>query len=230
MNTEIFSFAFIKLKLNALKIWNVMNSWSRPLSLVVVRVFLVFDLAFCLNCFGLVVGTYESCLLFCEQRLGGGSTWRWWGHLNTTCCNWSSFNFLWSRVVGTQKPRLDWPCTSHTPCTTRTTCTPHIPLHPLHPPAPLVPLCPWTLEPLHPLHSCTLHPLCPWVYEPLHPSHPCTPCTLCALASSHTLHPCDLAPIASLHLTPLAPHASSRTPGWATLRNFHYLVFRKLCW
>ena len=35
---------------------------------------------------------------------GSGSTWRWWGHLDTTCCNQTCLNFLHSEVVGTQKP------------------------------------------------------------------------------------------------------------------------------
>ena len=35
--------------------------------------------------FGLVVGTYEGLLLFCECTWGAGSMFRWWGYLNTLC-------------------------------------------------------------------------------------------------------------------------------------------------
>ena len=85
------------------------------------RVTLVVGLGFFPNNFGPMVGTREDHLLFCEFRWYDDSTWRWRGHLNTTCCNWSCFNFLWSRVVGIQKPSLDCP---HTPCIS---CTPHMP-------------------------------------------------------------------------------------------------------
>ena len=45
------------------------------------------DIGFLTQNFGPAVGTYECYLPFCECRWGGGSTWRWWGHLNTRCCN-----------------------------------------------------------------------------------------------------------------------------------------------
>ena len=37
--------------------------------------------------FGPVVGTYEGLLRLCECTLGGGSIFRWWGHLTTICTN-----------------------------------------------------------------------------------------------------------------------------------------------
>ena len=37
--------------------------------------------------FGQVVGTYEGLLRLCECTLGGGSIFRWWGHLTTICTN-----------------------------------------------------------------------------------------------------------------------------------------------
>ena len=33
--------------------------------------------------FGPVVGTYEGLSQLCECTLGGGSIFRWWGHLST---------------------------------------------------------------------------------------------------------------------------------------------------
>ena len=41
------------------------------------------DWQFLLQNFGLVVGTYEGLLPFCECTFGGGSIHRWWGHLIT---------------------------------------------------------------------------------------------------------------------------------------------------
>ena len=51
------------------------------------RVTLAVDLLFLPQNFGLVVGTYEGLLLFCECTWSGGSLCRWWGHLTTICGN-----------------------------------------------------------------------------------------------------------------------------------------------
>ena len=48
-----------------------------------VRVTLVVDWLFLPQNFGPVVGTYEGLLPFCECTWGGGSMFRWWGHLTT---------------------------------------------------------------------------------------------------------------------------------------------------
>ena len=80
-----------------------------------VRVTLVVGLVFLPQNFGLVVGTYEGCSLFCKCRWGGDSTWRWWGHLNTTCSNWTCLNFLLWEVVGRQKPSLCCLCSPSLP-------------------------------------------------------------------------------------------------------------------
>ena len=48
-----------------------------------VRVTLVVDWLFLPQNFGPVVGTYEGLLRICECTLGGGSIFRWWGHLTT---------------------------------------------------------------------------------------------------------------------------------------------------
>ena len=53
--------------------------------------------------FGPVVGTYEGLLRLCECTLGGGSIFRWWGHLNTIGGNRS---FFLPQVVGTLKPSI----------------------------------------------------------------------------------------------------------------------------
>ena len=50
-----------------------------------------------------MLGTYKGLLLLCECRCGGDSTFRWWGHLNTTCHNGTCSNFLHSEVVGNEK-------------------------------------------------------------------------------------------------------------------------------
>ena len=52
-----------------------------------VRVTLVVDWLFLPQNFGQVVGTYEGLLRLCECTLGGGSIFRWWGHLTTICTN-----------------------------------------------------------------------------------------------------------------------------------------------
>ena len=52
-----------------------------------VRVTLVVDWLFLPQNFGPVVGTYEGLLWLCECTLGGGSIFRWWGHLTTICTN-----------------------------------------------------------------------------------------------------------------------------------------------
>ena len=39
--------------------------------------------------------------------MGGDSNWRWWEHLNPTCCNQTCFIFLHSGVVGTEKPSFE---------------------------------------------------------------------------------------------------------------------------
>ena len=56
--------------------------------------------------FGNVLGTYECRLPFCEYRWGGSSTWRWWEHLNLTCCNQTCGTQHWWG----QKPNF---CPSH---------------------------------------------------------------------------------------------------------------------
>ena len=76
-----------------------------------VRVILVVGLVFLPQNFGPLVGTYEGFLLFCECRWDGDSTWRWWGHLSTSCWNWTCLNFLHWEVVGILKPSLDYPHT-----------------------------------------------------------------------------------------------------------------------
>ena len=48
-----------------------------------VRVTLVVDWLFLPQNFGPVVGTYKGLLRICECTLGGGSIFRWWGHLTT---------------------------------------------------------------------------------------------------------------------------------------------------
>ena len=52
-----------------------------------VRVTLVVDWLFLPQNFGPMVGTYEGLLRLCECTLGGGSIFRWWEHLTTTCGN-----------------------------------------------------------------------------------------------------------------------------------------------
>ena len=93
-----------------------------------VRFTLVVGLVFLPQNFWPMVGTYECHLLFCEHRWGGESTCRWWGHLNTTLCNQSCLNFLWSSMMGTQKPSLHCPHFPHA-------LTPLVPLHPSHLPS-----------------------------------------------------------------------------------------------
>ena len=56
-----------------------------------VRVTLVVDWLFLPQNFGPVVGTYEGLLWLCECTLGGGSIFRWWGHLTTICTNRTFF-------------------------------------------------------------------------------------------------------------------------------------------
>ena len=62
------------------------------------------------------------------------SMWRWWGHLNTTSCNWTYLTFLHWELVGTQKPSFHLPLCPHT---SHHSCprTPHA-LTPLHPSCP----------------------------------------------------------------------------------------------
>ena len=60
--------------------------------------------------FGKMVVTYKCHLSFSEYKWGGDSTCRWWGHLNPTCCSQACLNFLYSKVVGTQKPSFQLPC------------------------------------------------------------------------------------------------------------------------
>ena len=47
----------------------------------------VVDWLFLPQNFGPVVGTYKGLLRLCECTLGGGSIFRWWGHLTTICTN-----------------------------------------------------------------------------------------------------------------------------------------------
>ena len=60
-----------------------------------VRVTLVVDWLFLPQNFGPVVGTYEGLLRLCECTLGGGSIFRWWGHLTTIGGNRSFFCRRW---------------------------------------------------------------------------------------------------------------------------------------
>ena len=85
----------------------------------------------------------------------GGSTWRWWGHLKTTFCNQTCLNFLYSELVGTQKPSFP------------------LPLHPA-----LIPLLVTT--PLHALIEVVTsnHALTPWYWGHLNYSCSIQCCTL----------------------------------------------------
>ena len=67
-----------------------------------VRVTLVVDWRFLPQNFGQVVGTYEGFLPFCECTWGGGSIFRWWGHLNTFCLNQTFWPFCTERWWGTK--------------------------------------------------------------------------------------------------------------------------------
>ena len=60
-----------------------------------VGVALMFDFVFLPQHFGLVVGTYELLLSFCECTWGGGSICRWWGHLTTICANQTFCRHRW---------------------------------------------------------------------------------------------------------------------------------------
>ena len=60
-----------------------------------VRVILAVDLLFLPRNFGLMVGTYEGLLLFCECTLGDSSICMWWGHLTTTCCHQTFSHHRW---------------------------------------------------------------------------------------------------------------------------------------
>ena len=62
-----------------------------------------YDWLFLPQNFGPIVGTYKGFLQLCECKWGGDSTCRWWGHLNTTCYNWTCLNFLHWEVVGNEK-------------------------------------------------------------------------------------------------------------------------------
>ena len=63
-------------RFRSLDIVNVTHWW-------LVRVTLVVDWLFLPQNFGPMVGTYEGLLQICECTLGGGSIFRWWGHLTT---------------------------------------------------------------------------------------------------------------------------------------------------
>ena len=65
-----------------------------------VRVSLVVDWWFLPRTFGLVVGTYEGLLPFCECTWGGGSMFKWWGHLNPFCLNQTFRPFCTKRWWG----------------------------------------------------------------------------------------------------------------------------------
>ena len=135
--------------------WFFYYPYTNLLYCWLVRVTLVVGLVFLPQNFGPVVWTYKGVLLFCECIWGGDSTWRWWGHLNTTCRNWTCLNFLHWEVMGIWKPNLDCP---HTPAPLYP-CTPCILVlsHPLHPHTPCALIY---LVPLHPFHlvSSSLHP------------------------------------------------------------------------
>ena len=70
-------------------------------------------------------------LRFIKYRWDSGATWRWWGHLNSTCCNQTHLKFLYLEVVGTKsKHSLDCICTL---CTPSHPSQLHTSLYPSHP-------------------------------------------------------------------------------------------------
>ena len=89
-----------------------------------VRVALVVDWLLLPQNSGLVVGTYEDLLLFCECTWGGGSICRWLEHLTTIGGNLS---FLSSQVVGTLKPSITYPSLPSLPPHSLLTPLPHAP-------------------------------------------------------------------------------------------------------
>ena len=124
------------------------------------------DFGFLPENFGNVVRTFKCHLLLCECRWGGGSTWRWWGHLNTTGCNQTCLKFLHSEVLATQKPSFQLP--SHPNLmllhprwqghfTTLYSCAVLL-LCPCGGHDALLSLCFFTIISFHP---CALTPLCP---------------------------------------------------------------------
>ena len=118
--------------------------------------------------------------MFGECIWGSGSTLRWWGHLNTTCCNGGDPKTLFRLPSQHLTHR-------HTHCTLA-----HLDsLHPLLP-CTITPLVPW-----HALNPCIPTPLV--CSQPLHTLCPCT----CAL-----LHHCVLEPLLPLHPYTLLPHCT----------------------
>ena len=80
------------------------------------RVTLVVGFGFLAQNVGPMVGTYECHLLFCECRWGGGCSWRWWGHLNTTHYNqiyWTFCTHRWWGPKNLVQTALTPPHSSH---------------------------------------------------------------------------------------------------------------------
>ena len=170
--------------------------------------------------------------LFCECRWGGGSTWRWWQHLNPTYCNQTCLNFLYSGV-GDKKPSfqvLSCPCTVGGGD-----------LSTLHPYELVVLIrgagdCPYSFD-LTPFHPFVLAPLCLavrlCVLAPLN-SGALYPCAF--LLSYPQAHALDLAPSRPCaQVQGLAPSypltlASNEPPGEISAIWYLYLVFPQMFW
>ena len=76
--------------------------------------------------FGKVVWIYKCHLPIFECIWGGGFTWRWFGHLNSTCCNQTCLNLLQLDVIWIKKPSLDGLqnlCIPHTPYISHPLCS-----------------------------------------------------------------------------------------------------------
>ena len=138
---------------NLEKSWNFVSPemwepWMGTLkpSWWLVRVTLVVDWLFLPQHFGLVAGTYEGLLPFCECRWGGGSICRWWGHLTTICGN----RTFCTDSCGTLKPSITYPS----------------PLAPSHPLIPLLSLAPCPNR-----DDGTLKPTITYPLLPFAPSH-----------------------------------------------------------
>ena len=69
------------------------DNWHSTTSWWLVRVTLMVYWPFLPQKFWQVVGTYKGLLPFCECTWGGGSIFRWWGHLNTFCLNQTFWPF-----------------------------------------------------------------------------------------------------------------------------------------
>ena len=163
--------------------------------------------------FGPVVGTYEGLLQLCECTLGGGSIFRWWGHLTTIGGNRS---FFLPQVVGTLKPsiisfHLSRPCLA--PCLALVCLAPvSLPVSPLVCLTPVSPLSHSLSRPLFvsPLSRSLSRPL---FVSPL--SHSLSrPCLAVSLLVSPLV---CLAPV-SLPVSPLSRSLSHRCQVVGTLK------------